>query len=283
MYFLLIYSSIFEFSNCATLTIEKSERHEDKSGNYTPLVVSLSIEDIKNKTKPIDLICIVDISGSMYLENKIENVIDSLKYLINSAESIDQFALVTFSSDSEIVHNLTYMTQENKNLFLESVGKLVAMGGTNIYSGLEKGLSLLTNDYSSGERIASMILLSDGDDNYSGKDLIPKIKKLLIDTNKKNYTFTLHSFGYGDGYFEPEVLRDIALIKDGFFAHIKSNSEIEDSYQQFFGALSTVYDVDIQLMAQSKFNIVKAYGIEDMYERSLMHRDVINFVKVVQK
>ena len=185
MYFLLIYSSIFDFSNCATLTIEKSERHEDKSGNYTPLVVSLSIEDIKNKTKPIDLICIVDVSGSMSSENKIENVRDSLKYLINSAESIDQFALVTFSDDSKIVHNLTYMTQDNKNLFLESVAKLEATYNTNIYSGLEKGLSLLTHDYSSGERIASMILLSDGDDNYNYDQLVPKFKQLLKDEKKK--------------------------------------------------------------------------------------------------
>ena len=58
------------------------------------------------------------------------------------------------------------MTEENKNLILENIEILRASGGTNIYSGLEKGLQLLKNDYSSGDRIASMILLSDGADNY---------------------------------------------------------------------------------------------------------------------
>ena len=146
LYLILLYFSIFYLSNSANLTIERSWEHEDKSGNYTPLVVSLTTEDTEYKAKPVDLICIVDVSGSMY-GDKIDQVKYSLNYLVNRSESIDNFALVTFSDKSQIVHNFTKMTEDNKSLFRKSIEKLEAYGGTNIYSGLENGLKLLTQDH----------------------------------------------------------------------------------------------------------------------------------------
>ena len=87
----------------------------------------------------------MDVSGSMY-GDKIDQVKYSLNYLVNRSESIDNFALVTFSDKSQIVHNFTKMTEDNKSLFRKSIEKLEAYGGTNIYSGLENGLKLLTQE-----------------------------------------------------------------------------------------------------------------------------------------
>ena len=47
------------------LEIHRSKSHFDQIGVLTPLVVTLSSEDITKKMKGVDLICIVDISGSM--------------------------------------------------------------------------------------------------------------------------------------------------------------------------------------------------------------------------
>ena len=40
------------------------------------------------------------------------------------------------------------MTSENKTILLRNIDNLYADGGTNIYEGLQKGLSLITNDFS---------------------------------------------------------------------------------------------------------------------------------------
>ena len=91
MYLFLIFASFLNLSkntSSASLTIERSWPHGDKSGNYTPLVVTLSTEDVENKTKPIDLICVVDVSESMSEDNKIDYVKHSLEYLVNQSESI---------------------------------------------------------------------------------------------------------------------------------------------------------------------------------------------------
>ena len=78
---------------------------------------------------------------------------------------------------------------------------------------------LLTHDYTSSDRIASMILLSDGYDNYLENALIPTFKELMINQNKTNYTFTLHTFGYGASY-NYELMKEISLIMDGSYFHV---------------------------------------------------------------
>ena len=277
LYLILLYFSIFYLSNSANLTIERSWEHEDKSGNYTPLVVSLTTEDTEYKAKPVDLICIVDVSGSMY-GDKIDQVKYSLNYLVNRSESIDNFALVTFSSSSKIVHNFTKMTEENKSIFRKSIENLIANGDTNIYSGLEKGLNLLNNDYSSGERIASMILLSDGHDNYNPSGVISNFKNLMKTKNKTDYAFTVHTFGYGDNY-NYELLKDISLIMDGSFFHVFNLAEIGDYYLTIYGFLSTVMDVNVKLEIESQFEIIEVYGQEDMH-KAILKRDTISSFSV---
>ena len=198
-----------------SLTISRSKSHIDKSGNYTPLVVSLSTEDKSEKVKPVDLICIVDVSGSMSGE-PINLVKESLKYLVKLMNETDNFALVTFSSSSQTINNLTKMTEENKNLILYNIENLYAYGGTNIYSGLEEGLKLIKNDYSSGDRIASMILLSDGDDNYNYDRVASMFEDLIEREGKKDFVFTLNTFGYGY-YYDYTLMNNIALIRDGAY------------------------------------------------------------------
>ena len=245
-----------------SLTISRSKSHIDKSGNYTPLVVSLSTEDKSEKVKPVDLICIVDVSGSMSGE-PINLVKESLKYLVKLMNETDNFALVTFSSSSQTINNLTKMTEENKNLILDNIENLWASGGTNIYSGLEEGLKLIKNDYSSGDRIASMILLSDGDDNYNYGRVASMFEDLIVREGKKDFVFTLNTFGYGY-YYDYTLMNNIALIRDGAYFNIDKLSDVNDAFLKIYGSLSTVSNVNVQLKIQSNFNITKVYGIETL-------------------
>ena len=280
---ILVFFIILTFSKSGppTLTIGRARSHQDMSGAYTPLDVSLLTEDISTKVKPVDLFCILDTSSSMR-RNAIELAKESLKYLINLMDESDNFALVTFSSSSKVVNDLTRMTEENKTLILNIISDIYAYGNTNIYSGLEKCLNLLRDDYSSGERIASIILLSDGYDNHFGKGVVNSFKNLLENTGKTDYVFTLHSFGYGDSY-DYELLNEIALIKDGSFFNIAKLSDVGDAFLKIYGSLSTVVDVNIELKIQSKFNIIDVYGKEDMHNASITNDTISSFnVKLIQ-
>ena len=77
---IIILIQILSFAfNDLTLDILRAKSFSDQTGSLTPLVVSLSSEDIMDKVKGVDLICIVDVSGSMD-GSPILLVKDSLKY-----------------------------------------------------------------------------------------------------------------------------------------------------------------------------------------------------------
>ena len=139
----------------------------DKTDPLTPLVVSLIGEDTnRKKIKDVDLICVVDVSGSMY-GNKISLVKETLLHLVKQMTENDKLAIIPFNSGipSNSLLSLTAMTKSGINTANNKINSLSASGGTNIYAGLTRGLKEIQNNYSSGERIVSMILLSDGWDS----------------------------------------------------------------------------------------------------------------------
>ena len=86
--FLIVLLNVVPSNQLVSLEINKSKRHEDQTGQSTPVVITISCDDVVQKANPVDLICIVDISGSMGGE-KIELVKDSLKYISNLMDKND--------------------------------------------------------------------------------------------------------------------------------------------------------------------------------------------------
>ena len=258
---------IISFSNevdSINLQISRSKSHADQTGNLTPLVISVSTEDKKEKVKGVDLICIVDVSGSMW-GNRIKLVKESLEYLVNQMNDDDSFALVTFTATAKVINDLTIMNSNNKAQVLNNINSLSAGGNTVILSGLMKGLDLIKHDYSTENKVCSMILLSDGIDF----DYVVDFFKIYISSEgKNNYSFTLHCFGYGDDH-NSELLNKIALIREGGYFNIRKLFMVKDYFLEIYGSLSTVYKVNVNLKVQSNFEIQKVYGIEDMNQASL--------------
>ena len=132
--------------------------------------MKLSSKDTSEKTKAVDLIYVVDVSGSMGESNKLNLVKESLTHLSKLMKKEDKLAIVAFSGFPHIKLELTEMIEENKQKAFKAIDELYASGGTDIYDGLRTGLDLITNDYISGDRVVSMILLIDGLDYNSNAD-----------------------------------------------------------------------------------------------------------------
>lgn len=237
------------------LQISRSKSHEDQTGNLTPLVISLSTEDQSEKVKGVNLICIVDVSWSMN-GTKLNFVKETLNYLVNLMDKNDSFALVAFNSDSTIIKDLSITDPLYKKDFFDKINSLKASGGTNILSGLKTGLDLIKYDFSNGEKVCSMILLSDGGDNNT--NIVANFKDYISSKGKNNYSFTLHSFGYGDDH-NSELMNQIALIREGQYFNIRKLFMVKDFFLEIYGSLSTVYIVNVNLNVHSNFKIQKVY------------------------
>ena len=276
--FILLIFQILSFSfnqdGKAYLQISRSQSHSDQTGSLTPLVVKLSSDDKSEKTKGIDLICVVDDSGSMS-GSRVKLVKESLKYLVNLMTINDKLAIVSFTDTASIKLPLTEMTEIGKSNAIKAIDLLRARGGTNIYSGLSKGLELITRDYTSGERVASMILLSDGYDG--GRNADTNFKNHINNMGKNNYVFTLHTLGYGETH-DSNLMKKISLIRDGGYFFVRYLSDVNSAILEIYGSLSTNFKVNVVLSITSAYKINDVMGRDEMHESNLISKTPSSFI-----
>lgn len=121
---------------------------------------------------PATIVCVVDTSGSMCSEAKVQGVesrglslLDIVKHAVRTTittlEDHDRFGLVKFSTSGSIVCDLMYMTAAGKALALSHVNDLKTGGSTNLWDGLKLGMDLLVG---AGETAgnSALFLLTDG-------------------------------------------------------------------------------------------------------------------------
>ena len=108
--------------------VKRSKPDVDQTGHLTPLVATLTSEDTKKKVNGVDLIFVVDISGSMG-GDRINLVKESLKYMVDLMTEEDNMSLVIFESSAKLINGLLPMTEENKNKIINSINQLRVTGG----------------------------------------------------------------------------------------------------------------------------------------------------------
>ena len=103
----------------------------------TPFVINLSCTELIEENKKInaDLICVIDVSGSMFGE-KIRYVKESLKIVLKLMDDKDRICLILFENLAKKYFDLNYLTKQNKEILIDKINKISTGGGTNIMSGL---------------------------------------------------------------------------------------------------------------------------------------------------
>ena len=259
-----------EKSNQISISVLKGDKLFNKN---TPFVINISAPEPKDDEKKCnaDLICVIDISGSMDGE-KIQLVRESLKVLVEMMDKTDRLALVLFDNQASIFYDLNYMTDKEKSIIKQKIDKINASGGTNILSGLEKAVEILKvikNDKNNTNRVSSIILLSDGCDNYSNDiQLAESLKKL---TKGLNLSFTLNTFGYGYDH-DPKIMNKLANIRDGSFFLVEDYKKVSEYFVSVLGGCVSVISKKVDLCAQilnKKCKMVKIFGEENLYSYEL--------------
>lgn len=258
------------------------------SPTYTPFVIKMKSENKNKIVKGVDIIALADISQSMR-GKPFELMKLTLMYLINIMNENDNFSLVSFSYFATLVHGLSKMTEENKKIIIDKINNLKIENytdiyqhggvdnGTDIMEGLKLGMNQITQNYSSGERIASIFVLSDGAFNYY-YDFLYEENAEFIKNEKKNSTFTIHYLGMSN-YINYYLLHMLSFIKDGGFFFIPEIHTIKDVISKLYNSLSNVESVNIKLSIESNFYIRVIYGIDgvDLYDNSFNY-EIIHFL-----
>ena len=256
--------------------IEISILKGDKLFNEnTPFIINLFAPESKEQEEKrvnADLICVIDISGSMQGE-KIELVKESLKILVEMMEPKDRIALVLFDQQSELLYDLNFLDEKNKKQVINLINQIEARGGTNIASGLQVAVDILKKEKKNAKedegRSSSIILLSDGCDNYS--DDVVLAEKLKSLTKGEGLSFTLNTFGYGYDH-DPKIMNKLANLRDGSFFLVEDYNKVGEYFVSVLGGcismISKNAEVEVKLLNE-KCKIKKIFGANNFYSHEL--------------
>lgn len=124
---------------------------------------------VGSKTNPakVDIVLIVDTSGSMDDDEKLATTKDAIKSLVDvfneKGDSVDvKYKLVTFARYASIVTNQWV----DGNTLYSNVKSLKANGGTNYDQGFQKGKTAIDSARSDAKKV--VIFLTDGEPTYYG-------------------------------------------------------------------------------------------------------------------
>ncbi|RAL43715.1 unnamed protein product [Cuscuta campestris] len=182
---------------------------------------------------PVDLVTVLDISGSM-AGTKLALLKRAMGFVIQNLGPADRLAVIAFSSTSKRLFPLGRMSEGGKQRALQAVNSLVANGGTNIAEGLRKG-SKVMEDRREKNSVSSIILLSDGQDTYSGTQHFPTCRMIPV-----------HTFGFG-GDHDASSMHSIAEASGGTFSFIETESVIQEAFAQCIGGLLSVVVKELRL------------------------------------
>ena len=199
------------------VTVEESSTNED-----------VSLEDIT-----VDLVCLIDCSGSME-GHKLREVQKTLIYMMELLSDKDRLSIVVFNSDSAVLNSFRRCTKENKSgKLLRNIKQFTANGGTNVVGGLKKAFKLLSKRKTKNQ-ISSIFLLSDGNDNYDLKGLDE-----LLDTFRDHTgDYVLNCFGFGDDH-NPEMMIKLCQPTGGSFYYINDLDTVDEAFVDCIGLLKS--------------------------------------------
>jgi len=230
----------------------------DLDRNHMHVMCTIQAPVAKIERAPIDLVCVVDKSGSMAGE-KLKLVKEACSFIVQELQDGDHFCLISYDDRIDVEFDIAEMKKKNKENVLGIIDKLNVRGSTNLCGGLYMGIDC-ANKSKSGNSVSSIWLFTDGLANIGIVDT-PSIVKGMVDKLKKQ-TKTVFTFGFGSNH-KADMLTEIADKGSGMYYYIEGSKDIGPSFADCLGGVLSVYAQDISLSIEPTDNckIIKVLGV----------------------
>ncbi len=219
-----------------------------------------------NVRKPIDIVCVIDKSGSM-AGSKLDLVKDTLEFVVEQLKPSDRISIVTFDTDVKVDLGLIELTNNNKNMIRTVIKSIQAGSSTNLSGGLFKGLETLS-ERSLKNEVASVLLFTDGLANYglTKADAIVNGMNSIINNNVKA-TVSVHTFGFGTDH-DATMLRQISEAASGMYYYIQKVQEIPEAFASCLGGLLSVVAQNISITFEALGNTTITSLLSNQYKHT---------------
>ena len=228
---------------CVTAEMNTCPWNEDNK----LLMVGMRTEDIDLSDAPAsNLVFLIDVSGSMYDDDKLPLLQQSFCMLAEGLTENDRISIVTYAGEDTVVLEGAKGNEYKK--IADAINSLEASGSTNGSAGIQTAYELAEENFIEGGN-NRVILATDGDLNV-GVTTQSGLEDLI--TEKKESGVFLSVLGFGQGNINDVNMETLADKGNGNYAYIDSSFEANRVLVQQLG--STLFTVAKDVKLQVEFN-----------------------------
>ncbi len=213
---------------------------------------------------------VVDTSGSMQTENRLELVKDALAILVTELDTNDTVALVEYGSEARVVLNPTSAAEPEA--ILGAIERLQPSGSTNAQAGLELGYDMAALGRRPGA-IDRVVLASDGVANVGLTDADSILRRI---DHEVASGIDLVTVGVGMGNFNDVLLEQLADRGSGFYAYANDIYEANRLFRRELTATLVTVARDARVQVEFATNAVARYRLLGYENRAISDDDFRN-------
>ncbi len=220
--------------------------------------------------QPASLTFVIDVSGSMAQENRLELVKRSLQLLVDRLRPDDTVAIVVYGSEARVVLHPT--SGEDRATILSAIYSLSPEGATNAEAGLRLGYQVATRAFRF-DGINRVILCSDGVANVGATG--PQ----AILESARGYAaqgITLTTVGFGMGNFNDVLMEQLADDGDGHYAYVDTLDEAEKLFVEDLTSTLQVIALDAKVQVDFNPDVVARYRLIGYENRAVADENFRN-------
>ena len=219
---------------------------------------------------PLNLVFLIDTSGSMEDANKLPLLKQSLALMLPKLQSQDRVAIVTYAGSAGEV--LAPTPASDRTTILNALDNLAAGGSTAGAEGLTLAYQVADQMAEKG-RISRVLLATDGDFNV-GIDNPDDLKTFIAE--KRNSGTYLSVLGFGRDNLDDATMQALAQNGNGTASYIDTLSEAQKVLgDQLTGALFSIAN-DVKIQVEWNPARVAEYRLIGYETRALRREDFNN-------
>ena len=276
--------SKYLFSPSYSLAISK-DPISLKNEYYMTVGLNSNIKQSDFKRKKLNLVVVLDISGSMsspfysyyydcfskdkkdrvesddYKKSKMEIANESVNILIDQLKAYDRLGIVLFDDQAKIFKQIELVSEMNIKKTKKKISEIRVMGGTNLEAGYTTGTKLLEKfkDSKKSEYENRIILITDAMPNF-GTTSTKGLLSYIEDNSKMGIYTTFIGVGVD---FNTKLIEEISDVKGANYYSVHNSKEFKERMGEQFEFMVTplVFDLNLNLRSDD-YAIEMVYGTD---------------------
>ncbi len=218
---------------------------------------------------PTSLTLVIDVSGSMDREDRLQTVKQALTLLVEQLRPDDQVGIVVYGDTARQI--LPPTSGRNTGRILDAISELQAAGSTNVEAGLDISFAQANEAFVRGSNM--VLLCSDGVANNGVTDPQALLEKYDRYTGKG---IKLATFGFGMGNYNDVLMEQLADEGNGFYTYIDTLAEAEKVFVENLTGTLQLIARDAKIQVEFNPEVVSRYRLVGYENRDVADQDFRN-------